>query len=151
MGNLGGKMDLQDLFEKIGQESFQNEQQEALEQRYTYLDKLYSNIKDEKLHIDDFIKNHKHINSCEAVIYRDGTIAYVTPSHTETLIRATGLTHSQIYNEMPIWENALQWLINKSGCIAVWYGDYIVPKNRKLTLEQHITLKKLSNSNIVSF
>lgn len=151
MGNLGGKMDLQDLFDKIAQSSFQNEQQEALEQRYTYLDKLYSNIKDEKLHIDDFIKNHKHINSCEAVIYRDGTIAYVTPSHTETLIRATGLTHSQIYNEMPIWENALQWLINKSGCIAVWYGDYIVPKNRKLTLEQHITLKKLSNSNIVSF
>ena len=34
-------MDLQDLFEKIAQESFQNEQQEALEQRYTYLDKLY--------------------------------------------------------------------------------------------------------------
>ena len=64
MGNLGGKMDLQDLFDKIAQSSFQNEQQEALEQRYTYLDKLYSNIKDEKLHIDDFIKYGELLDFC---------------------------------------------------------------------------------------
>ena len=144
-------MKLQDLFEKMAQESFQVEQQEVLEQDYKYLDNIYLNIKDNKLHIDEFIKNHRHINYCEAVIYRDGTIAYVNPSHVETLIRATGLTHSEVYNEIPIWEHTILWLVNKTGCIAVWYGDYVAPKDKKLTLEQHITLKKLSNSNIVSF
>ena len=144
-------MKLQDLFEKIAQESFQLEQQEILEQEYKHLDNIYSNIKDNKLHIDEFIKNHHHINYCEAVIYRDGTIAYANPSHVETLIRATGLTHSEVYNEMPVWEHTILWLVNKTGCIAVWYGDYVAPKDKKLTLEQHITLKKLSNSNIVSF
>ena len=146
------KMLLQDILHIFNEEIIREEQEkEEIEEKYRYLDFLYSNIKDEKLHIDDFIKNHNHINYCEAIIYRDGTIAYCRPSHIETLIRETGLTHSEIYNSIPIFENVLLWLLNKTGCICVWYGDYITPENRKLTLAQHITLKKLSESNIVNF
>ena len=37
-------MKLQDLFEKIAQESFQVEQQEILEQEYKHLDNIYNNF-----------------------------------------------------------------------------------------------------------
>ena len=145
------KILLQNILEMISTAIDYKDEAQKMDESYEYMDRLYSNIKDEKLYVDDFIKNHNHINYCEAIIYRDGRIAYVKPSHVETLIRATGLTHSQIYNEIPIFENVLHWLLDKTGCICVWYGGYVAPRNRKLTLAQHISLEKLSKSNIVEF
>lgn len=130
---------------------FTDELQEELDEHYKKMDNLYLNIEDNKLDIDTFIKEHKHVYYCEAIIYRDGRIAYVRPSHIETLIRETGLTHKEIYDEMPSCEYILYWLLDKTGCVAVWYNTYAAPRNKKLTLAQKITLKKLSNTDIVSF
>lgn len=130
---------------------FTEETQQELESHYKRIDNLYLNIVDNKLDVDTFIKEHKHVYYCEAIIYRDGSIAYVRPSHIETLIRETGLTHKQVYDEMPTCEHSLYWLLDKTGCVAVWYDTYATPRNKKLTLAQRITLKKLSDADIVSF
>ena len=130
---------------------FTDEFEKELESSYKRMDNLYLNIVDNKLDVDTFIKEHKGINYCEAIIYRDGSIAYVRPSHIETLIRETRLTHKEIYDEMPSCEHSLYWLLDKTGCVAVWYNTYAAPRNKKLTLAQKITLKKLSNTDIVSF
>lgn len=118
---------------------------------YDYIDKIYGSIKDNKLEVEDFIKQHNHIQYCEAILYPDGTISYVKPSHTETLIRATGMTHKEVYEEIPITANVISWLLDKTRCIAIYYDGYIEPPNKKITLAQKIALKKLTESDIVSF
>lgn len=111
----------------------------------------YKKIKDNKLDIDTFIKQHNHIRYCEAIIYPDGKIAYVNPSHVETLIRYTGIDRETIYNKMDIFDAPIVWLLNKTRCVAIWYDSYLVPTDKKITLAQKITLKKLQDSDIVYF
>ena len=119
---------------------------------YDYIDKIYGSIKDNKLEVEDFIKQHNHIQYCEAILYPDGTISYVKPSHTETLIRATGMTHKEVYEEMPVTTpNVMSWLLDKTRCVAIYYDGYVEPPNKKITLAQKIALKKLTESDIVSF
>ena len=118
---------------------------------YDYIDKIYGSIKDNKLEVEDFIKQHNHIQYCEAILYPDGTISYVKPSHTETLIRATGMTHKEVYEEMPVTTNIMLWLLDKTRCVAIYYDGYVEPPNKKITLAQKIALKKLTESDIVSF
>ena len=119
---------------------------------YDYIDKIYGSIKDNKLEVEDFIKQHNHIQYCEAILYPDGTISYVKPSHTETLIRATGMTHKEVYEEMPVTTSSVMlWLLDKTRCVAIYYDGYVEPPNKKITLAQKIALKKLAESDIVSF
>ena len=118
---------------------------------YDYIDKIYGSIKDNKLEVEDFIKQHNHIQYCEAILYPNGTISYVKPSHTETLIRATGMTHKEVYEEMPVTANVMSWLLDKTRCVAIYYNGYVEPPNKKITLAQKIALKKLTESDIVSF
>lgn len=119
---------------------------------YDYIDKIYGSIKDNKLEVEDFIKQHNHIQYCEAILYPDGTISYVKPSHIETLIRATGMTHKEVYEEMPVTTpGVMSWLLDKTRCVAIYYDGYIEPPNKKITLAQKIALKKLTESDIVSF
>ena len=118
---------------------------------YDYIDKIYGSIKDNKLEVEDFIKQHNHIQYCEAILYPNGTISYVKPSHTETLIRATGMTHQEVYEEMPVTANVMSWLLDKTRCVAIYYDGYVEPPNKKITLAQKIALKKLTESDIVSF
>ena len=119
---------------------------------YDYIDKIYGSIKDNKLEVEDFIKQHTHYYYCEAILYPDGTISYVKPSHTETLIRATGMTHKEVYEEMPVTTSSIMlWLLDKTRCVAIYYDGYVEPPNKKITLAQKIALKKLTESDIVSF
>lgn len=119
---------------------------------YDYIDKIYGSIKDNKLEVEDFIKQHNHIQYCEAILYPDGTISYVKPSHIETLIRATGMTHKEVYEEMPVTTpSVMSWLLDKTRCVAIYYDGYVEPPNKKITLAQKIALKKLTESDIVSF
>ena len=119
---------------------------------YDYIDKIYGSIKDNKLEVEDFIKQHTHYYYCEAILYPDGTISYVKPSHTETLIRATGMTHKEVYEEMPVTTpSVMLWLLDKTRCVAIYYDGYVEPPNKKITLAQKIALKKLAESDIVSF
>ena len=111
---------------------------------------LESTYKTEKVDIVSFIKNHKHICYCEAIIDKDGKIAYVRPSHVETLIRETGKSRDEINNLMPLDAAPIKWLIDYTGCVSVWYDYFIIP-TQGLTKEQEIALKQLSATDVVNF
>lgn len=96
---------------------------------------------------DDFIKNHHHINYCEAIIHRNGEIEYAVPSHLEKLIKITGEDRETLYNKIPIIDSPLLWLIEYTGCIAVYTDFYYKPI--KSTLRQRLSLIKLINSGLV--
>lgn len=101
-----------------------------------------------KKQVDDFIKNHKYINYCEAIIYKDGYIEYASPSHVEALIKITGESRDAIYDKMPVTASPIIWLIEYTGCIAVYTNGCIKPKI--CTEEQEIALKELLDSKLLT-
>lgn len=115
-------------------------------------DFFYNRFKTEKVNIDDFIKNHNYTCYCESIIFEDGRIAYVKPSHTETLLREvseiTKMSRDEIYNKIDIWDSPLEWAQEFTGAIAVWFEGFKLPRNRVLTEEQVISLKKLLNAGL---
>lgn len=96
---------------------------------------------------DDFINNHEHINYCEAIIHRDGEIEYAIPSHTEKLIKITGENRDVIYEKMPVTASPILWLVDYTGCIALYTDFYYAPE--KCTLKQRLSLKKLIDNGLV--
>lgn len=100
-----------------------------------------------KKDIDTFIEEHNHICYCEALVFPDGEIAYVNPSHVETLIRATGKSRDIIYEIMPQNESPISWLIDYTGIVAVWYDGCIFPKD--ITKNQEETIKRLKEKKLL--
>ncbi|HOA80515.1 MAG TPA: hypothetical protein PKK61_05555 [Defluviitaleaceae bacterium] len=100
-----------------------------------------------KQQIDDFVKNHKHINYCEAIIHKDGSVEYAEPSHVEKLINVTGENRNVVYNKIPIYEFPIYWLVEYTGCVSVWYEGHITPKD--CTDKQIQSLNKLINNKII--
>lgn len=103
-------------------------------------------MKFKKVNIDDFIKNHTYINYCEAILYPDGDITYAAPSHLNALIRITDRTADDIYDEMPIYDSPIHWLMEYTGCISVWTDGVMFPKD--ITDQQVESLKKLKNEKL---
>lgn len=101
-----------------------------------------------KVDIDSFIANHNHIRYCEAIIFKNGEIAYVRPSHTETLIRECmsllNVTREELDNGINPFDDYLTKLVDISGCVAVWYDFCIPPKT--ITEGQINSLDKLMQS-----
>lgn len=100
-----------------------------------------------KKDIETFIKEHTYINYCEAIIFKDGRIAYVSPSHNATLIRETGKDMDTLSKEMNTMCLDIEWLVNYTGAVAVWYNGCICPDN--ITAEQQHSLSRLLEEHII--
>lgn len=85
------------------------------------------NYKTVKVRVEDFIKNHKHVYYCEAIIFSDGTVAEVRPSHQLTVLREIDPDTDNLFKKIPFREDPLDWGLNEIGAIAVWYEGYILP------------------------
>lgn len=108
----------------------------------------YMNIKDEFLYVEEFIKNHRHTNYCEAIIDKHGKVCYVKPSHTYTLERMSGIDRNTLYKEkISIQDSPLHWLLNYNEAIAIWSNGFI--SNKKPTKESVNALKKLIEAGLV--
>lgn len=95
-----------------------------------------------------FIKQHKYINYCEVIIDKDGMIEYVRPNHIQTLIRATNLPEDLIWAMMPIDASPIVWLVDFTGCVAIWYNMIYAPK-QGLTTEQERAIRLLIEAKII--
>ena len=95
-----------------------------------------------------FIKEHSYVDYCECIIYKDGTIEYACPNHLEVLIRYTGEAMEDIYNKMDIFDSPIDWLVQYTGCIAVYTNGYLKPNIT--TLKQQKALDALIKNNLVS-
>lgn len=61
--------------------------------------------------VEQFIKEHDHINYCEAIIDKDGFVKNIKPNHIQTLIRKTNLPENLICAMMQIYESSIHWLV----------------------------------------
>lgn len=97
--------------------------------------------------VDDYIKQHKEICYCEAIILPDGKIADARPSHIYKLIELSNKTKDEIDKLMPMFASPLEWLVSYTGCIAVWYNSFIFVS---ITDKQRKSLQRLVNTNVLS-
>lgn len=100
--------------------------------------------------IKEFIEYHPyhHVNYCEIIIHSNGDISYCVPSHTEKLIKETGIERKKLYDLIPIYEDVLNWLITKTNCCAVWFQFGIIPND--YTKEQTDSLIQLKQHGCIA-
>lgn len=77
---------------------------------------------------------NKYTNYLEAVIFEDGHIEYAVPSHQEKLVsiacKIENKSREEIVDETPpeYYFDWLNYLINKTKCVSVWFDFIITPK-----------------------
>ena len=101
-----------------------------------------------KMNVEQFIKQHEYINYCEAIIDKEGMIQYVRPNHVQTLIRETNLPEDLIWAMMPIEAAPIDWLVNFTGCVSVWFDLLYKPKDG-ITPAQETAIQKLIEAEII--
>lgn len=96
------------------------------------------------LHSPFDIETHKanFINYLELVILEDGTIEYAVPSHQRKL-------EQLVSAECPVdmYGNYLEWLMEQSGAVCVWYDGYIGKPNAR----QKQSIIKLVRAGLMNF
>ena len=95
----------------------------------------------------------RYVNYTEVIIFPDGHIEYAIPSHQEKLISILCNTEhksrQQVIDETPpeYYFDWLNYLLNKTGCISVWFDFIITPK--QMTDAQNDTIINLIQSGAV--
>lgn len=110
-------------------------------------------MKTSGINIEEFIKNHKKINYCEAILYSDGTIEYANPSHTYKLCNIYDDTKSikEIEYSIPLNQSPLTWLLCKCNCIGIWYNFFkLDTRYKKITEKQKESLRLLNEKGITN-
>lgn len=100
------------------------------------------------MRVEDFIKQHNHINYCEAIIYPNGQIDYSIPSHQQKLIEVSKLSIDKLMEVMPLEAAPNEWLVDYTGCAITWYEFGFMPE--KLTSSQIKTIQMLIKNGILS-
>ena len=110
------------------------------------------------LDIDEYIAQHKHVQYCELFIHADGTVETLRSSHTNDLIYflygvdlrfASEEEYYEVYKKIPPDVDILEWLINQTNMVGIYYSQAIVPRN--VTPIQMSSIEKLIESKIVDF
>ena len=101
-----------------------------------------------KKSVDQFIKEHKYVDYCEATIDELGLVEYVNPNHIENMVRVTGKTKEEIYDMMDITDFPLEWLVEHTNSVCIWSDGYMIPK--EITRLQKISLEKLVEHKLVA-
>jgi len=101
-----------------------------------------------KMDAEQFIKQHNHINYCEAIIDKEGMVQNIRPNHVQTLIRETNLPEDLIWALMPIDAIPIRWLVDFTGCVAVWFDMLWRPKDGT-TQEQETAIQKMIDAGII--
>lgn len=104
----------------------------------------------EEISIDNFIYNHDPDESwySQVLIIENGNVLNAMPSHTEALIELYGKKRDVIYNEIPASDETIDYLLDKTKCLAVWYNCVIGYDS--VSNSQIDSFKKLISSNVIS-
>jgi hypothetical protein len=99
--------------------------------------------------IELYIETTKEqISYCEAIITPYGDTYDARPSHIQYLSSYTGLDNMTLYNQMPANASPVPYLVDYTGCIAVWYTMADIPYT--ITDAQLHSLKRLQDSGRIS-
>lgn len=83
----------------------------------------------EFLDIKTFLAKHTYINYCEAIVNKEGKVSYARPSHTMALEYLTKKSRNELDRMIPIYSSPLHWLIEFTGCAAIWNDFSLMPSN----------------------
>jgi flagellar biosynthesis GTPase FlhF len=101
--------------------------------------------------VEDYIKQHKHVNYCEALIFPNGDIIDARPSHVEALIKEVthdySLSREQLAEMMPNNASPLHWIIDRYNYGCIWYNSAIVSVDYTEAILN--TIQKLIDANIL--
>lgn len=114
------------------------------------LKRAYQNFNTKPKEINDYIRDHNETAYCEALLFPDGRILDVRPSHTEAITRETckmfNVSREEINNQMPIHAGVIHWLVEYSNIMAIWYNNAIADD---ITEEQIRSLELLQENRII--
>lgn len=98
----------------------------------------------------EFIHVHQvdEADACECIIQPDGSVDEPRPSHINRLIELTGRESSWLHAQMDKGMEPLFWLVEFTGCLAVWKTRVVLPA--KPTQAQLDTLEELRNSALLA-
>ena len=99
------------------------------------------------MNVIDFINQHHHINYCEAIIFPNGDIEYATPSHIEALLKIINEPRVDIQKKMPMDASPINWLVDYTNCVALWYDFALLPEQYNSNQEKSIY--ELIKSNVL--
>lgn len=95
------------------------------------------------------LEKHKmtFVNYFEAIILPTGEVQYAIPSHQEALIRLAfpNFTRDEAWEQVPIVEDPINFLLIKTGCISCWSNFHI---GAPCTPEQEEMLQILINEGL---
>lgn len=105
---------------------------------------------------EEFVEQHGYINYCEAVIWPNGHITYVNPSHMKLMQKIfcktkrikNNLDSISKYctdNNISLWSLSLEYFCNSTGCVSLWYNSYLGNPNEL----QKETMKYLAQNKII--
>ena len=96
----------------------------------------------------------KYIHYTEVIIRPNGTVEYAVPSHQEKLIQIGmekyNCSREEFVEKCPLeyWLDYLEWLLLETGCVCVWYNNYILPPNP--TRFQKIQIENLRKAGAIN-
>ena len=101
-----------------------------------------------RLSVDEYLSVHTEICYCESLIFPDGTICDCIPSHEIALARASCFTFDELRELIPMSASPVEWLVECTGCVAVWY-DYCIA-SLSLTDAQLDTVRRLNSCDVTN-
>ncbi len=98
----------------------------------------------------EFIHNHQkdETDECECIIRPDGEVDEPLPSHINRLIELAGRDSSWLHAQMGKGMEPLLWLVEFTGCMAVWRTRVVVPS--KPAQAQLDVLEELQNGALLA-
>ena len=97
------------------------------------------------------LETHKKtfIAYLEVIIDSEGNVMYAVPSHQQAMIRIAteklNVTKERLFEMYDSsWFDTIEWLSGITGCISVWFDDYVGEPNEK----QLDVLRKFRNEGI---
>lgn len=83
------------------------------------------------MNVIEFIHTHQgdETDECECIIYPDGNVEEPLPSHINKLIEISGRESAWLHEQMSKGMEPLFWLVEFTGCLAVWQTRVVSPSN----------------------
>ncbi len=93
----------------------------------------------------EFIDLHRRDEeeTCECIILPDGKVEEPVPSHINKLVELAGEDTAWLHGQMEKGMEPLYWLVQFTGCMAVWKSRVVSPAEP--TPKQEETLEDLRN------
>lgn len=98
------------------------------------------------MNVQEYIKQHKHKNYCECIIYPNGDLEDAKYGHQNKIMEASGKSKEELNKMIPRIAAPSLYLVGYTKCILVSYDFFIFDS---ITEEQRNSIQELVNHGIL--